>query len=43
MDMVFETAERITVLDYGQVLMEGTPEEVRSSRAVRETYLGGEA
>ena len=43
MDMVFETAERITVLDYGQVLMEGTPEEVRASSAVRETYLGGEA
>ena len=28
MDMVFETADRITVLNYGQVLMEGTPEEV---------------
>ena len=42
MDMVFETADRITVLNYGQVLMEGTPEEVRASSAVRETYLGGD-
>lgn len=41
MDMIFETADRITVLNYGQVLMEGTPEEVRASSAVRETYLGG--
>ncbi len=40
MDMVFENAERITVLNYGQVLMEGTPLEVRGSDAVRETYLG---
>ncbi len=42
MDMVFETADRITVLNYGQVLMEGTPEEVRASSAVRETYLGSD-
>ncbi len=42
MDMVFETADRITVLNYGQVLMQGTPEEVRASSAVRETYLGGD-
>ena len=42
MDMVFETADRITVLNYGQVLMEGTPEEVRGSSVVRETYLGGD-
>lgn len=42
MDMVFETADRITVLNYGRVLMEGTPGEVRASSAVRETYLGGD-
>jgi branched-chain amino acid transport system ATP-binding protein len=40
MDMVFETADRITVLNYGEVLLEGTPDEVRGSDAVRESYLG---
>ena len=41
MDMVFEAADRITVLNYGEVLLEGTPEEVRGSAEVQETYLGG--
>ncbi len=41
MDLVFGTADRIMVLNYGQVLLEGAPEEVRSSQAVQETYLGG--
>ena len=41
MDMVFENADRITVLNYGQVLLEGTPAEIKNSDAVRETYLGG--
>ncbi len=40
MDMVFETAHRITVLNYGEVLLEGTPEQVRESDVVRDTYLG---
>jgi len=40
MDMVFETADRVTVLNYGEVLLEGTPNEVRASDVVRETYLG---
>ena len=43
MDLVFTHADRITVLDYGEVLMEGRPEEVRGSDVVQETYLGGEA
>ncbi len=41
MDMVFGTADRIMVLNYGQVLLEGTPQEVRASKVVQETYLGG--
>ncbi len=41
MDMVFGTADRIMVLNYGEVLLEGAPEEVRASRAVQATYLGG--
>ena len=38
-----KSADRVTVLNYGQVLLEGTPEEVRASDVVRETYLGGQA
>ena len=41
MDMVFANADRITVLNYGEVLLEGTAEDVRRSDIVRETYLGG--
>lgn len=40
MDMVFENADRITVLNYGQVLLEGTPAEIKNSAEVRESYLG---
>ena len=40
MDVVFGIAERITVLDAGTVLFEGSPEEVRASPAVRARYLG---
>ena len=41
MDVVFGLAERITVLDYGHVILEGTPAEVRASPEVRRRYLGG--
>ena len=40
MDVIFRLAERITVLDYGRVLTEGTPLEVRRSPEVRGRYLG---
>ena len=40
MDLVFAHADRITVLNYGEVLFEGAPEEVRNSAMVQETYLG---
>jgi branched-chain amino acid transport system ATP-binding protein len=43
MEVVFEIAERITVLDYGSVLIEGTPDEVRASELVRRRYLGESA
>ncbi len=43
MDLVFAHADRITVLNYGEILMEGTPEEVRGSDVVQEIYLGGKA
>ena len=41
MDAIFELAERITVLSQGQILAEGSPEEIRTNAAVQEAYLGG--
>ncbi len=43
MEVVFEIAERIIVLDYGRVLIEGTPAEVRASSVVRQRYFGERA
>ncbi len=40
MDIVLDFADRIIVLDYGRVLEEGTPADIRSSKIVRERYLG---
>ncbi len=41
MDALFELAERVTVLQEGRVLVEGTPDEIKKSSAVQEAYLGG--
>jgi branched-chain amino acid transport system permease protein len=41
MDALFELAERITVLQEGRVLIEGTPEEIKGNAQVQEAYLGG--
>jgi branched-chain amino acid transport system permease protein len=41
MDALFELAERVTVLQEGRVLVEGTPQEVKGSKAVQDAYLGG--
>lgn len=40
LDLVFELATEVTVLHLGQVLLSGTPAEVRASEAVQEAYLG---
>ena len=40
MDVVFRFAERITVMVAGQILCEGTPEEIAEHPEVREVYLG---
>ncbi len=40
MKVVFDLADTITVLVYGQVIASGAPETVRASRAVQEAYLG---
>jgi branched-chain amino acid transport system permease protein len=41
MDSLFELVERVTVLQEGRVLVEGTPDEIKSNAAVQEAYLGG--
>ncbi len=41
MDLAFDVADRITVLNYGKVVFEGTPDETRASPLVNEIYLGG--
>ena len=40
MDVAFEIADRIAVLHYGELLAEGTKEEVRANQSVQEIYLG---
>ena len=41
MEVVMNLAHRITVLHYGEVLAEGTPEEIQSNPRVQEVYLKG--
>ncbi len=41
MDLVMNLAERVTVLHYGKVLAEGTPQEIRANAEVQRVYLGG--
>src|SRR5215211_8582266 len=40
MDLVFRFAQRITVLVQGQVLVEGTPQEIAKDPRVQSVYLG---
>ncbi len=40
MGVVFNLADRISVLVYGQIIASDTPERIRENAAVREAYLG---
>jgi branched-chain amino acid transport system ATP-binding protein len=40
MGVVFDLADRISVLVYGEIIATGTPQEIRANPAVQEAYLG---
>ena len=40
MQVVMELADRMTVMNAGPILAEGTPEEIRANAAVQHAYLG---
>jgi len=41
MDSLFELVGKVTVLQEGRLLVEGTPEEIKNNPKVQEAYLGG--
>ena len=42
MGVVMDISDRVVVLDYGKVIGDGTPDEVRSNQKVIDAYLGVE-
>jgi branched-chain amino acid transport system ATP-binding protein len=41
MDVVFDVATSIMVMQHGRTIIQGSPEEVRQNATVQEAYLGG--
>lgn len=42
MQMIMGLADRIAVLNYGEKIAEGSPDDIKTNKAVIEAYLGGE-
>ncbi|MBW1801174.1 MAG: ABC transporter ATP-binding protein [Deltaproteobacteria bacterium] len=40
MDLVFGVAQRIIVLHYGEIIVEGQPDEIKNNPKVKEIYMG---
>jgi branched-chain amino acid transport system ATP-binding protein len=40
MEVIMNVCHRITVLDHGRKIAEGSPPEIQSNRLVLEAYLG---
>ncbi|HYH48442.1 MAG TPA: ABC transporter ATP-binding protein, partial [Acidimicrobiia bacterium] len=43
MGVIMDISDRVSVLDFGRCIADGTPSEVGSNQAVRDAYLGQEA
>ena len=41
MKVIMEVSDKITVLHYGRLLAQGSPDEIRANEDVRKVYLGG--
>ena len=41
-DMILEVSDQIIVMQQGQILTEGSPEEVKANKDVRNAYFGEE-
>ncbi|MDR9380689.1 MAG: hypothetical protein RI560_03320 [Natronomonas sp.] len=41
MEAVMDVADQVVVLNFGEIIAKGTPEEVTSDEDVQKAYLGG--